>query len=72
MKSTEYDYYKAYFLDAMKILQTHQEHIELANDLLNQIKFNDLRHSITYYGTNYEAIKCYFPINKIILWRQNK
>jgi len=67
MKSTEYYHNKSRFLDAMKVLSAHSEHKELANELLRDVKFNDYKHIITYYGSNHEAIKCYFLLNNIKL-----
>lgn len=65
MKSTEYYHDKLRFLNAMKTLSTHIEHKDLARELLRDTKFNDFKHTITYLGSNYEAIKCYFYLNKI-------
>jgi len=67
MKSAQYYYDKSKFFDAMKIMSTHNEHKNLAKELLKDTKFNDFKHTITYLGTNYEAIKCYFLLNNLKL-----
>jgi len=67
MKSAQYYYDKSKFFDIMEVMSTHNEHKNLAKELLRDTKFNDFKHTITYYGSNYEAIKCYFLLNNLIL-----